>query len=124
MEKELTTLTEKDQLLQSFEREFQTTVKVLKAFPISKLELKPAEKSRTARELAWVFVGEQAIVDMTFNGKIDLTTQGPPAPKTMNEILTHYENIFKKNLTRIKNASDEELNSLVGWPVSQNATTM
>ena len=43
------TVTEKDMFLQNFERECQTTLKVLNALPEGKSEFKPHELSRTAR---------------------------------------------------------------------------
>lgn len=46
-------MTEKETFLNTWEREFQTTLKVLKAYPPAKLDLKPHERSRSARELAW-----------------------------------------------------------------------
>ena len=46
------TATEKDMFLQTFQRECQTTLKVLKAYPANKADLKPHEKSRTAKDLA------------------------------------------------------------------------
>ncbi len=51
-------MTEKDMFLQTWEHEYNTTVKVLKAFPDDKLDMKPAEKSKSARDLAFTFVGE------------------------------------------------------------------
>lgn len=43
-------MTEKEMFIQTWEREFQTTLKVLKAYPATKLDLKPHERSRSARE--------------------------------------------------------------------------
>lgn len=117
MEKEVEVLSEKDQLLQVLEREYQTTIKVLKAYPTEKLDLKPAEKSRTARELAWNFYNEQAIGEMAFKGKIDFSNLNTPAPKTMKEILEAYDKVFKENINRIKRASEDDLNNMVAFPV-------
>src|SRR5439155_16906236 len=35
-----------------------TTLKLLKAYPAAKVDLKPHERSRSAKELAWTFVFE------------------------------------------------------------------
>jgi uncharacterized damage-inducible protein DinB len=117
MEKEVLTVSEKDQILQVLEREYQTTVKVLKAYPADKLDLKPAEKSRTARELAWNFVDEQAVIDMALKGKVDFTNLATKAPKTMKEILDSYDKVFKENINKIKHASEDDLNNTIPLPV-------
>ncbi|MCX6151601.1 MAG: DinB family protein [Ignavibacteriales bacterium] len=117
MEKTITLLTEKDQFLQTFEREYQTTVKVLKAFPSNKLDLKPAEKSRTARDLAWTFVMELGVFEMALKGKIDFSGQTPPAPKTIDEIIATYDKSFKQILNKIKNLVEDNLNTPVAFPV-------
>jgi uncharacterized damage-inducible protein DinB len=116
MEKETVVISEKDQFLQAFEREFQTTKKVLKAFPNNKLDLKPAEKSRTARELAWTFVMELGVIEMGLNGKVNFNGQRPPAPKTIDEILTTYDKTWDQVKAKIQNLSDEELNTTVTFP--------
>ncbi len=48
-------MNERDMFLKTWEREFQTTLKVLKTFPTDKLEFKPHERSMSARNLAWSF---------------------------------------------------------------------
>ena len=85
------TLSEKDMFLQSFQREIQTTIKLLKAYPAAKADMKPAEKSRSARELAWVFATEQGVVDMALKGKIDFSQPSPPAPSNYNDIISGVE---------------------------------
>jgi uncharacterized damage-inducible protein DinB len=117
MENEILTLTEKEQFLQTFEREYQTTVKVLKSYPSEKLDLKPAEKSRSARELAWNFVNEQAVIDMALKGKVDISNLTTPAPKTLKEIIDSYEKAYKENINKIKRASEDDLNDMVAFPV-------
>jgi uncharacterized damage-inducible protein DinB len=111
-------MTEKEMFLQTWGQEFQTTVKVLKAYPQDRLDYRPHEKSRTARELAWIFTGEQAMVDMTLKGKIDFSGLEPPAPKTMGEILTAYENVTKANMQKVKAMSEDDFNSMISFPVA------
>src|SRR5438105_3507363 len=48
------TMSEKDAFLQSFEREYQTTHRVLKAYPSDRADLKPSPKSKNALDLAWM----------------------------------------------------------------------
>ncbi|HYT82942.1 MAG TPA: hypothetical protein VEK86_05800, partial [Gemmatimonadales bacterium] len=51
-------MSEKEQFLTTWEREAGTTLRVLKAYPGTKVDLKPHEKARSAKELAWTFVFE------------------------------------------------------------------
>jgi uncharacterized damage-inducible protein DinB len=111
------TASEKDMFLQSFQREAQTTLKLLRAYPTAKAEMKPAEKSRTARELAWVFVTEQGVVDMALKGKIDFSRPSPPAPTNFSDIITAFENAIRETVTKVTKASDEDLNKMIQFPV-------
>lgn len=108
-------MTEKEMFLQTWEREFQTTLKILKALPHEKAELKPAEKSKSAKDLAWTFVGEEGvIIDGVCKGKIDFMSM-PPPPATFQEVITMYENSHKGNVDRLKGLTDTEWNSPIPW---------
>ena len=48
-------------ILQQFRRESETTARLLKAYPANKGDLKPAEKSRSAKELGWVWLPSMAL---------------------------------------------------------------
>jgi uncharacterized damage-inducible protein DinB len=110
-------MTEKEMFLQSWDREFQTTTKVLKAYPADKLNFKPHERSKAAGELAWVFVGELAVVDMAIRGQIDMSGQMPPPPATMQEILAALESTYKAMASKVKAMSEADYNSMVKFPV-------
>jgi len=109
-------MTEKDMFIQTCEHEFPITMKLLKAYPADRLDYRPHEKSRTARDLAWIFAGEQGVIDMCLKGKIDFSGPMPPPPKTMNEILTGYEQVYKANLGKVKAMSEADYNSMIGFP--------
>ncbi|MFB3910525.1 MAG: DinB family protein [Candidatus Eisenbacteria bacterium] len=51
----------KDRFLEVYETEHERTMRVLRAYPVEQLDLRPHEKLKTARELAWVFVGERRL---------------------------------------------------------------
>ena len=109
------TMSEKEMFLNTWEREFQTTLKLLKAYPANKLDYRPHEKSRSARELAWVFRSEQDLVDMAAKGKIEFGPT-PPAPNTMDEILASYQSLTRVNMEKVKTMSEADYNSEVGFP--------
>ncbi len=111
-------MTEKEMFLKAWEREFETTVKVLKAYPENKLDVKPAEKLKSARDLAFVFVGEQAIVDMVMKGKVEFGGPGPQAPNSMAEIILMFSNAVRINMDKVKAMSDADYNSMMGWFVA------
>jgi len=101
---------EKEMLLQSWNREYLTTLKVLKAYPQDRQDYKPHEKARSAKELAWVFHGEEAtFVPGVITGKIDFTKY-PKTPATFKETISEYEKTHKNFMEQIRDTSDEELN--------------
>ena len=68
--------------LRTYEREHATTLKVLRAYPDAKLDLKPAEMSKTARDLAKIFVVEQRMTKTAITTGFDWakTSPTPPTP--------------------------------------------
>ncbi len=109
--------TEKEMFLQAWEREFGTTMKILKHLPADKADFKPAaEKTKTAKELATVFVGELGVVDGVVKGKIDF---GGEMPKfaTYADVLTGYENMHKSMTPKVKGMSEADWNAMITVPV-------
>src|SRR2546428_438549 len=75
-------MTEKEQFLGAVEREFPTTMKVLKAFPPAKADMKPQAKCRSAKDLAWAFVVEEKAGEQALDGAIDFgKLPAPPRDK-------------------------------------------
>jgi uncharacterized damage-inducible protein DinB len=110
-------MSEKDMFINTWEREFQTTLKILKAYPTDKINLKPSEKSKSAKDLAWTFVAEEGvIIDGVCKGKIDFASM-PPAPATFQEVISMYENSHKSNVNKVKALTEAELNSPIPWMV-------
>jgi hypothetical protein len=105
---------EKDVFLKAYEREFQTTLRVLNAYPKDKLDL-TGDGLRSAREIAALFIGEQAVADMAMNGNIDFSAE-PSPPAWMDDIITTYEALFRKNVERVRSLSDDAYNSTVMFP--------
>lgn len=111
-------MTEKEMFITTWEREFQTTLKVLKALPADKANLKPAEKSKSAKDLAWVFVAEEGvIIDGVCKGKVDFSTM-PSPPATLHEVVTAYEDRHKANVDKVKALTDGEWNSPIPWMIA------
>jgi hypothetical protein len=86
--------TPKEQFLAAYDREHATTMRVLRAYPPSKVDLRPHPKCKSARELAWVFVIERGLGTLVMN---DAFASGPPsgemppAPESWEAILAALE---------------------------------
>ena len=73
-----TMVTPKQQFLSTYDKEHATTMKVLKAYPADKLDLRPHKMCKDARELAWMFVIEQGFMEK--GATVGSTGPTPPAP--------------------------------------------
>lgn len=105
-------MTEKEQFLSTMAREFPTTLRVLKAYPAGKSDLKPHAKSKSARELAWIFVTEEKACAMALEGALEVGKL-PKAPATLPEVIASYEKAHSEFVNRLKETPDAELNKTV-----------
>jgi len=113
------TVTEREMYLQQFEHEFQTTLRLLKAYPPAKADLKPAEKSKTARELAWMLVLNQMVPKPVMEGALEPgkfpTTQ---PPQEWPELIAAFENAHRDAMVHFRSLTDETMNEKVRMPVA------
>jgi uncharacterized damage-inducible protein DinB len=106
--------TEKEMWLDSAVREHATTVRVLEAFPPDKLDLKPTPKSMSARDLAYLFVREQAMLKKALTTGFDWSStppSGPPVPATLLEIIQALGGAHAQVVDLVRGMSDAELKS-------------
>ncbi|HUN64675.1 MAG TPA: DinB family protein [Bacteroidota bacterium] len=109
---------EKEQFLQAWEKEYQTTLKVFKAYPAARADLRPHPKSPTASELAWRMVGEESLfINGVINGQINFSGQ-PAAPSTLGEILQTYEKNHKEWTAKLRGVPDDVLNRNIKFMVA------
>lgn len=107
-----TPTTAKQQFLDTYEREHATTVKVLRAYPADRLDLRPHEKCKTARELAWVFVIERGLGKAVFNDQLEELMAGgapPEPPATMDEIIAALESAHREFAELVRSTSDADM---------------
>ena len=86
--------TPKEQFLRAYAEEHERTMRVLRAFPADKSELRPHPKCKTARELAWVFTLERGLGTLVVNDGFASGRQPgamPPAPATWGEVVAAFE---------------------------------
>jgi uncharacterized damage-inducible protein DinB len=110
-------MSEKEMFVSTWEREFPTTLKVLRQLPADKASFKPpGEKTRSAKELAEVFVGELGMVDMVVKGKIDFSG-GMPKFATYKDVINKLESTGAAMLQKVKAMSESDWNSKITAPV-------
>lgn len=104
--------TPKQQFLGAFEHEHATTTRVLKAYPADKLDLQPHEKCKTARELAWMFVMNQGMMEKAVTQGFDWSTPPgpfPKAPESWDALLAAFEQGHKKVVDAVSNLNEGQL---------------
>src|SRR5213080_2720218 len=97
-------MSEKQQFLTQLEKELSTTMRVLRAYPAAKSDLKPHAKCKAAKDLAWMFVTEQKASEQ--------------APDTLADVIATYEKSSKAFVERIKRTPDAELDKTVKFFVA------
>jgi len=104
----------KDLFLRIWDREFQTTIRVFKAFPADRLEFKPHERSRSVRDLAWQCAIDERVIGM-IEDQNDLRNvpPNPPPAETMEEIVAAYEGTHREAFAKVSQFSEEEFNKTV-----------
>jgi len=106
----------KQTYLEDFDREHERTMRVLHAFPPEKSELRPHPKSKSARELAFVFVAECGLGVKVWNDEFakGMPSGKPPQPpETWEGVLAALEKATKDFRALIESASDDDLNTIV-----------
>jgi uncharacterized damage-inducible protein DinB len=107
-------MSEKEQFLGVWEQEYPTTLKVLKAYPATKSDLRPHERARTAKELAWAFVFEGTAGAQAVAGTLELPPKGIPAPpEKWDDVAPACERAFRALSDAVRKAPDAELNKTV-----------
>ncbi len=114
------TRTPKQQFLDTFEREHQTTMRVLRAYPKDKLDLKPHAMCKTAKELAFMFAAEPAMMERALTTGLDFSKppQFPPVPESYDAILAAVEDGHQRVVRLVNDMPDEELHDTLKFFVA------
>jgi len=92
------------------QREYQTTLRVLQAYPEDQRHLKPAEKSRSAAELVRTFVIEERVLtSLINNGVADPSLWTIDMPGSMTQSVELWQDTVATNDRLLANLSSE------GW---------
>ena len=117
-----TTATEKDMFIMGAEREFQTTLRALEAYPENKLDLKPAPTSMPARDLMWMLSLGKMITASVVAGKIEMQTP-PPAPKTKAELIEAFKQAHAAQIAAVRGLDEAAFNAPIEMPTGPTTTT-
>lgn len=102
----------RQRFLEAYEREHETTMRVLRAYPRDRLDLRPHEKCKTARELAWVFVLERGLGMMVFRNEFEsqgMTGEPPAPPESWDDLLAELEKAHAAFGELIRSTPEDEL---------------
>jgi len=108
-------LTAREQILNVREFEFTTTMRVLRAYPEDKLEMRPAEKSRSARELIRTFVAEEYVCGAAMRGEPIGAHAGQSFPDNLNDLLDTFDRVHKEVQNMIAQAADETMDRVTDF---------
>lgn len=117
----MTMMQSKEEFLTHFDRELATTLRVLRAYPPDKMDLKPHEKSNSAAQVAWIFALECGLGTMVWNDAFakGVPAGSPPAvPATWDELVAAIETSYTEYRALIAGASEEDLQEKVHFLVA------
>jgi uncharacterized damage-inducible protein DinB len=98
--------------LETYDREHATTMRVLRAYPEDKLDLKPSPKSNSARDIAWIFVLERGLGHKVWHDEFakGVPSGNPPKPpEKWSDLLAALEKAHKEFRDLIAGASEDDL---------------
>src|SRR5215216_4828776 len=105
----------KERILSIREFEFAITMRLLKAYPEDKLDMRPAEKSRSARELIATLIAEQYVCGAAMRGEELYAHRAQGWPESLDgliEMLNQTHNEVQDIITR---SPDAELNRVIDF---------
>jgi uncharacterized damage-inducible protein DinB len=105
----------KKQILDFRALEFATTMKVLRAYPEDHLDMKPAEKSRTARELVVTLIREEYVCKGAMRGDLRRADFPESVPQGLGDMLEMLDQIHNEVQATLAQAGDQELNRIIDF---------
>ena len=110
----------KQQFADVYAREHETTLKVLRAYPLDQANYQPHPRSSTALKLAWTFVVENNIALASLRGPLNLGGSFPPPPATLGEVIAAYEASAKELKETLARTPDSRLAETIQFPSGPN----
>ena len=100
-------------LLDSYQRESATTIKVLRAYPPNFADLRPHPTSVSAQQLAWAFAIENSLIEQALKNQLRMPPSFPGMPDTWRECVESYELGVQRVVALLESTRDEEMNEMV-----------
>ncbi|HOC19654.1 MAG TPA: DinB family protein [Vicinamibacterales bacterium] len=111
----------RQRFLDTLEREHETTMKVLRAYPADRLDLRPHPRCNTARDLMWTLVMEQKLAQKALTIGFDWSKapgSPPPPPQQLDEIIDTLEREHRRVVALVKDLPDQKLHETVTFPTA------
>ena len=96
-------------LLDSYQRESATTLKILRAFPASQAEMRPHATSNSAQQLAWTFAIENALIEAALRNELRMPPAFPAMPDGWDDCVRAYDDGVQRVIALLQAARDEEM---------------
>ena len=96
----------KQQYLDVLGREYQTTLRVMRAFPGDQAGFQPHERSSSAKRLMWTFAIEQNIAPNAIKGTLKMPPSFPAEPETVGECIDAFETAVKDVIATLEKTPD------------------
>jgi len=109
--------TEREHYLAAFRREYETTRRVLNAFPAAKLDYRPSDRSPTAAQVAWSLVASQMVIEPILTLPELVMQAPPPPPGDWSALVAAFESALANAKTKLKAMTDAEFTSSIVMPV-------
>jgi len=109
----------KQQFREAFEREHDTTMRVLRAYPDDQGDFRPHARSRTAREVAWpIALGQERLMVKALTTGFDWSKPPgapPPAPERMSALAAAVQEAHGQALRALDAADEGRLSKTVSF---------
>lgn len=102
--------------LETFRREHEKTMKVLRAFPTDKGDYRPHERSNTVRDLAFTFVMEQRLISRALQDQLKLGGQTPKPTGDLAAMIELFEREYADLVGLIESGGDKQFSGTVEFP--------
>jgi len=113
---------ERERFLNLYERESATTRKVLAAYPAAASDLRPHERSSTAKALASTFVVEQTVILKALRGEQVLGGGWPKTADTWDGLVADFDDTRRQILELLRSSDDSVLDGKIGFIVAPKQT--
>ncbi len=105
-------MNEFETFLTTWDREAESTLKLLRALPASQYDFRPDAGGRSLGELAWHLAeGDAYMSQWVATGKFDMGSKPPniERPRTVEALAPAYEQVHKEAVARIRHLKPEDM---------------